>query len=434
MRTASIVGALATLSPVFFLFASSIFAQYPDADSLPSHPGLPDPLVNLHGKRVTTRRQWVEQRRPELKALFQHYMYGTMPPTPKIKATVEREDRHYFAGQATLKEVTIALGRPDVPRLHVLLVTPNADRPVPVFLGLNFCGNHTALNDPHIALPEPWMPDFCPGVKNHHATAAGRGKQVGVWSIRYVVGHGYGVATCYCGDIAPDHPGFKDGVFPYFLKRGQKSHGPDDWGAIAAWAWGLSRIVDYLVTDKDVDAQRIAVVGHSRLGKAAMLAGAFDERIALVIPHQAGQGGTAPSRGKVGESVKQINDRFPHWFDAEFKKFNDHPDRLPFDQDCLVALVAPRPVLFTNGTKDQWANPAGQFEVLKAADPVYRLLGVEGLAAKKMPPLNKLVASRLGYHIRPGKHSMGRQDWEVWLTYADRYLRKGGTKPRSKRP
>src|SRR5205085_8774413 len=165
-------------------------------------------------------------------------------------------------------------------------------------------------------------------------------------------------------------------------------------GTIAAWAWGVQRAVDYLVTDKELDAARIIAVGHSRLGKTALLAGAFDERIALVIPHQAGCGGTSPSRGKVGESVRRINTSFPHWFNTAFKEFNDQPDRLPFDQHCLVALVAPRPVLFSNAVEDTWANPDGQFQVLQAADPVYRFLGVEGLAAKEMPEPNRLVASR----------------------------------------
>jgi hypothetical protein len=152
-----------------------------------------------------------------------------------------------------------------------------------------------------------------------------------------------------------------------------------------------------------------------------LLAAAFDERIALTIPHQAGCGGTAPSRGKIGESVERINAGFPHWFNAEFKKFNEAPDRLPFDQHCLVALCAPRPVLFSNAQEDQWANPSGQFEVLQAADPVYRFLGVEGLAANQMPPMRHLVESRLGYYIREGKHSMTADDWAVFLKFADHH-------------
>src|SRR5262249_33240092 len=163
---------------------------------------------------------------------------------------------------------------------------------------------------------------------------------------------------------------------------------------------------------------------HSRLGKTALLAAAFDERIALAIPHQAGCGGTAPSRTKnpKSETVKLINSSFPHWFDGAFKDFNDQVERLPFDQHCLVALVAPLPVLFTNALEDQWANPDGQFDVLKAADPVYRLLGVEGLNADSRPEVGELLPSRLGYFIRPGKHSTTPEDWKVFLDYADKNL------------
>jgi hypothetical protein len=243
-----------------------------------------------------------------------------------------------------------------------------------------------------------------------------------VWAVDEVIGRGYALATFYCGDVAPDDKEAYRGVFPHYMKPGQTKPGPHDWGAVAAWAWGLSRAVDYLVTDKDIDGGRIAVVGHSRLGKAAIVAGAFDDRIALVIPHQAGCGGTAPSRGKVGESVQRINTSFPHWFDAEFKNFNEQPERLPFDQNGLLALVAPRPILFTNATGDTWANPEGQFQVLQAAEPVYRLLGAGGLDARSMPEVNTLVDSTLGYHIRPGKHSMGREDWAVFLKYADKHL------------
>jgi hypothetical protein len=181
-----------------------------------------------------------------------------------------------------------------------------------------------------------------------------------------------------------------------------------------------------LITDPEIDAKRIAAVGHSRNGKAALVAAAFDERIALVVPLQAGCGGTAPSRGTIGESVKQINDSFPNWFNAQFKKFNQQTDRLPFDQHCLIALCAPRPVLLPNALEDQWANPAGQFEMLQAAHPVYRLLGVDGVGAREMPEVGKLLNSRLGYYIRPGKHSMTKEDWKVFLDFADKQF---GKKP-----
>jgi hypothetical protein len=174
------------------------------------------------------------------------------------------------------------------------------------------------------------------------------------------------------------------------------------------------------VKDSEVDRDRIAVVGHSRNGKTALLAAALDERIAMAFPHQAGCGGTAPSRSNVGESVKAINTRFPHWFNAWFKEFNDAPERLPIDQHCLIALCAPRPVLISAAQEDQWSNPAGQFEMARAASPVYELLGSRGLSATVQPPLGTLVSSPLGYYIREGRHSMTADDWRVFLDFADR--------------
>jgi hypothetical protein len=402
----------------------------PGVAQLPSRPDLPDPLMTFQGTRVTSKEQWTEQRRPELKMLIQHYMYGYLPPPARITARIEREDRQALGGKATLKEVTIAFGPPETPRLHLLLVVPSKRKgPAPVFVGMNFCGNHTLLKDPGVRLPTVWLPGRCPGVKDNRATEAGRGAQVDVWALEQSIDRGYAVATFYSGDIDPDRADVREGIQPHLRKASEKP-GPHDWGTIAAWAWGIHRAVDYLVTDQDLDRDRIAVVGHSRLGKTALLAAAFDDRIALAIPHQAGCGGTAPSRGKVGESVKQINTSFPHWFNGTFREFNEQPDRLPFDQHCLAALVAPRPVLFSNAVEDTWANPSGQFQVLQSADPVYRLLGVEGLGAKSMPEPGQLLDSRLGYFIRPGKHSMTREDWQVFLDFADRHLGKPGVADR----
>jgi hypothetical protein len=401
-------------------------ADFPQPAQLPVHPGLANPLVMLDGRRVTTREQWAQERRPQLKALFENYMYGRMPPaTWHVAAALEREDRRLFGGKATKKEIAFTVGPPGCPKVHLLLVVPNARTgPAPVFLGMNFCGNHALLHDPTVAVPTTWMYGDYAGVQNHRATEAGRGTQVDVWALEQSIDRGYAVATFYNGDIDPDRADAREGIQPHFRDAGY------DWGTIAAWAWGLQRAVDYLVTDDALAKDRIAVVGHSRLGKAALLAAAFDERVALVIAHQAGCGGSAPSRGKIGESVKQINERFPHWFNARFKEFNEQPERLPFDQHCLVALVAPRPVLLSNAIEDTWANPKGQFEVLQAADPVYRFLGVDGLGAPEMPAPGQLVNSRLGYSLRLGKHSMGKADWMVFLEFADKHLRHGPTSSR----
>jgi hypothetical protein len=313
-------------------------------------------------------------------------------------------------------------GPEGTPPIHLLTVVPNSRRGrAPAFLGLSFGGNQTALNDPKIRISDAWTRNAPPQVVNNRATEASRGSQVNVWNIEQSIDRGYAVAVFNYGDVAPDEPKLAEEALARLRKPGSPA-GSADLGAIGAWAWGMQRCLDYLRTDPAIDKSRIAAVGHSRNGKASLLAAAFDERFAMAIPLQAGCGGTAPSRGKIGESVKQINNSFPHWFNDHFKEFNDAPQRLPFDQHCLVALMAPRPVLFPNASEDTWANPVGQFDMLEAADPVYRLLGVEGLRATAMPPLGKLVDTRLGYFIRPGKHSMTSEDWTVFLDYTDRHF------------
>lgn len=401
--------------------SSHASGDLPRPADLPVRPELPPPLVMQDGRPVTRTRQWERERRPELRRLFQHYMYGYFPERPeKVRATVDREDRAALGGKATLKEVSVFYGPEGVPPIRLLTVVPNRRKgPAPAFLGLSFRGNQTLLNDPQIRVSEAWSRSTAAKRPEEEA----RGSQVDVWNIERSVDRGYAVAVFYYGDVVPDDPTLALERFARFRKPGEP-RGPHDWGAVAAWAWGMQRCLDYLLTDRSIDGKRIAAVGHSRNGKAALLAAAFDDRFAMAIPLQAGCGGTAPSRGKVGESVKAINDRFPHWFAETFRQFNDQPERLPFDQHLLVALMAPRPVLFSNAEEDTWANPAGQFQVLKAAEPVYRLLGAEGLAASEMPPLRKLVDSRLGYFIRPGKHSMTTEDWNAFLDFADRNLRR----------
>jgi hypothetical protein len=412
------------LSFLTSLFTSrSDAAEFPAPEKLPSTPGLPDPLVMLDGMKVANKEDWFATRRPELKALFSHYMYGKQPKSLKVSAKVNHEDPKAFDGKATLREVILTLGEQDLGKIELLLVTPiGRKEPAGVFVGMNFCGNHAVVNDPKVLLPTAWMYPNRKGVKDNKATEEGRGSDADVWNIDLIIERGYALATFYNGDIDPDRADQRGGIRPLWNHDGDLRD--DETATIMAWAWGISRAIDYLVTLKEIDAKKIACVGHSRLGKTALLATAFDDRIALAIPLQAGCGGTAPSRGKIGESVKQINDRFPHWFCGNFKAFNADPSKLPFDQNGLVALCAPRPVLFSNAVEDSWANPDGQFEVLKAADPVYRFLGVEGLEAKKRPPIGKLVNSKLGYFIRNGKHSMTREDWQAFLDFADKQLGK----------
>jgi len=257
---------------------------------------------------------------------------------------------------------------------------------------------------------------------NNRATDAGRGQDQS-WPIETIIDQGYGLIAATYNEIEEDYNGGK-GIRTLYEKA---YPGKYSWGAIAAWGWTLSRIVDYLVTDLDVDSSRIAAVGHSRLGKTAIYASVFDERFSLVIPSQSGTGGAAPSRSVPDcqcETVKDINTEFPYWFSPVFHQFNEQVTKLPFDQHSFISLVAPRPILLDGAVEDLWGNPSGVFQMEVAANPVYLLLNTPGISTTSMPPVNTLVSSILGYVIRPGKHSMTPLDWGYYLEYADIYFKK----------
>jgi hypothetical protein len=350
-----------------------------------------------------------------------------------VEAKLEREDRAALGGKATLRELTLTWGMPEV-AIHLLVVLPHVAKPAPAFLGLSFVSTHEALDDPNLLIDPVWQAqqkDSSPAT-----LAETRGKQKTVWNIEKAIDRGYAVSLFCNADVVPDDAA-KAAERLKLFRPAERAAAPadDDCATIAAWAWGIMRAMDYLVTVPEIDPAHIAVVGHSRNGKTALVAGAFDPRIAMVIPSQAGCGGTAPSRVSAAlaapqangrptvETVARINTAFPHWFCANFKQFNEATDRLPFDQHELIALCAPRPVLVSAATLDLWANPDGQFANLQAADPVYRLVAGDGLGATEKPEPLHLVSSRLGYFLRPGKHEMSEPDWNAWLDYADKWLR-----------
>lgn len=390
-----------TVSLAILLFSCSLHAQkretnYDEA-KVPAYE-LPDPLQFDDGREVRNARQWEKKRRPQVLEVFAQEMYGHMPARPEGLHFSTISEETVYAGLGLRKVVRIYLDADQAHWFDVLIHLPkDAAGPVPMFVGLNFKGNDATLDE---------RADFR-------------------WPYELVLKAGMGVATAWRDSIEPDGKDSKlaeaegvcrdGGVRSWYNKDG-------DWGAISAWAWGLSRIVDYLETDEAYDTDRLAVIGHSRLGKTALWAGANDLRFDMVISNDSGCCGAAISRRKFGETFAVIDTSFPHWFTREFDKYKGREETFPADQHWLIALAAPRPVYVASATEDLWADPKGEWLAAKAAGPVYALFGMQGLDDGMPAPDVSDGDGRIGYHIRTGKHNILAFDWQQYISFMNRHL------------
>lgn len=389
---------------------------------------LPDALKTNNGTVVKTSVEWEKKRRPEILSLFEQNVQGKTPQKKlKSRTVVKDNNPDALNGKATRKQVRISFGENEKFHIDLLLYLPNqSKKPVPVFLGLNFSGNQTVHADTGIFISDRWVRyGKEPAYLNNIATEASRGIETSQWSVEKILTAGYGVVTIYYGDLQPDSSGSAAaGIAPLFYTSGQTAPGAADWGAIGVWAWALSRAMDFLETEKAVDAKKVAVIGHSRLGKTALWAGAQDKRFAMVISNNSGEGGAAITRRKYGETSAVMNKNFPHWFSGNYKKYNDKEDELPVDFHELIALIAPRPVYIASASEDQWADPTGEYLGAFHAGEVYALYGLKGLETGVPPGPNQPVGDGyVGYHVRQGEHDITPYDWEQYIRFANRFFK-----------
>jgi len=381
---------------------------------------LPDPLRLNNGKPVHDAKAWYSKRRPEIVEMFETQQYGRAPGRPADES-FEMVDPGTPAlnGKAIRKQVTIYLDKDKTgPSIDLLIYLPAAaTKAVPMFFSINFGAVQNAVDDPGIKSEKTWDPK----TNTRVTPTAARG--FGHIDAEDLLNAGFGVATFYYGDVDPDYPGgFANGIRARYLKPGEADRAPDDWGSIAAWAWGMSRVEDYFETDKSIDAKRVVIHGISRLGKTVMWAGAHDQRFAAVIASCSGEGGAALSHRNYGETIAHLTapGRFPYQFAANYAKYGGFPDKAPMDANLLIALIAPRPLLLQTGSSDYWSDPKGEFLAAVAAGKVYKLLGKEDLGTAVWPEAKQPIFHDISYYMHEGGHGMVPSDWGIYLEFLKR--------------
>jgi hypothetical protein len=373
------------------------------------------PLEFASGESVRDPRDWPRRRR-QLQNLFEEVMYGPWPSPidlPGLEVSTLCSDAEALDGTATLTELAVSIADPDC-RFRLLLLTPHARGPHRCFLGVNFHGNHTVIDHAGVALHDRW-------------TVGGRGLDRGHakdrWDVRGTVSAGQAVATFFCGDLVQDRPDLAAVDLHGFVRDGRRP------GALMVWAWGLAVARTVLSARADIAADAIVAVGHSRLGKAALLAGGWDAGFGAVIAAQSGTGGAAPSRKSPelchvnsgrpeAETIEAITSSFPHWFSSALASYADRVEELPVDQHQLLALCAPVPTLVWAGAADLWADPQGTFRTVEAASPVFGFLGAHQ-PPFTAPAVGEISDGALAYGLRSGGHTVTTDDWAAWRHWCD---------------
>jgi hypothetical protein len=391
---------------------------------------LPELLVTDNGTQVQDVNAWKKLRRPQILAHFREKVYGKVPCKKlTVSYRVLDDTQDALGGKAHRKQVRITFsnGKEECPVDVLMYIPVDSGKAVPAFLGMNFYGNQSIHKDPGIIITDTWTRNGLEfGIEDHRATERSRGVRSHRWPVEYILSSGYALVTLYYGDLDPDYDdGFRNGIHALFHEDNDAPD-KDEWGAISAWAWGLSRVLDYLEKEHLIDEHRVIVMGHSRLGKTSLWAGAQDERFAMVISNESGCMGAALSRRKYGETVASITREFPHWFCKNLDRYRYREDQMPVDQHMLIALVAPRPVYVASADDDPWSDPRGEYLSAYHAGAVYRLYGMKRLTGKEMPKIEEPEFRRVGYHVRDGRHNVTMYDWEQFIHFADPHLQKHG--------
>ena len=385
---------------------------------------VPDVLTTFSGEPITDKQQWEDKRRPEIFQFFEKQIYGSVPgKLDEFSFTLLEQSDDAFNGKARRKQVAISLKKNGLPlKFNILIYLPKGNVNAPIFLGYNFYGNHTVTSDTNVRVTQAWTGNNEKlGISNNKATETSRGVRQNRWAIEKMLDNGFGLATIYYGEVDPDKNDFSDGLHHLFYKEGQTKPKTNEWGSIAAWAFGLSRAMDYL--ENDVDVSKVIVFGHSRLGKASLWAGVTDSRFAGVISNDSGCGGAALSKRKFGETVGRINSAFPHWFSDSFEKYSENEETLPVDQHQLLALIAPRPLYVASAKEDEWADPRGEFLSAHYASSVYSLYGKNGITTSQMPAVDQPIQNQVAYHIRTGGHDVTDYDWDQYINWAKTFVK-----------